>query len=347
MNRIRLSAPNQTSEPYEIKDGDAIQLGVDYQGGLEPIYRAVRIRVEINRQIQNPNSPFTRAAFQQLRSHLIGAPSTNNTNSNTTSSYGSPSSMDLISPITDNLGLCREATKVPDHSASDIESTSDPAPVKDVPLSEMMSRHHITDMSRADIQECCICLYAIAPFQALFIAPCTHIFHFKCLRPIVFQNYPGFSCPLCRNYFDLEASVSIEVDDVLEAISIAKEKQQKEQKQLKPIDTVPELNEDEENDTHHPETSAAEESPVEPENRHSDQNNSNEEETSSQNKPYTPTLPIPQLNIADENDDQNSQSNANRNNRGGEALLSTTLVASPTFRRDVLSSSSSREDTVS
>ncbi|KAI9366513.1 hypothetical protein BD770DRAFT_438648 [Pilaira anomala] len=364
LNRIRLSAPNQTSEPYEIKDGDAIQLGVDYQGGLEPIYRAVRIRVEINRQIQNPNSPFTRTAFQQLRSHLIGAPSTNNT-----SNYGSPPpTVDLIGPImTDNLGLCREATKVPDHNTSDIESTSDPAPVKDVPLSEMMSRHHITDMSRADIQECCICLYAIAPFQALFIAPCSHIFHFKCLRPIVFQNYPGFSCPLCRNYFDLEASVSIEVDDVLEAISIAKEKQQKEQLQLqsKPIDTVPELNEDEENDTYHPETSAsataaaavAEESPAQPaDNQNVEQNNSNEqeeEETSSQNKSYTPTLPIPQLNIADElidsepENDQNSQSEANRNNRAGEALLSSTLVGSPTFRRDVLSSSSSRDDTVS
>ncbi|OAD05977.1 hypothetical protein MUCCIDRAFT_132299, partial [Mucor lusitanicus CBS 277.49] len=137
LNRIRLSPPSHISQPHEVKDGDAIQLGVDYQGGLEPIYRAVRIRVELNRQIQNANSPFTRTAFQQLRSHLIGT---------------------------------------------------------NIPFS-------------ADIQECCICLYAIAPFQALFLAPCSHIFHFKCLRPIVFQNYPGFSCPLCRSYFDLEASV--------------------------------------------------------------------------------------------------------------------------------------------
>ncbi|KAI7900230.1 SMAD/FHA domain-containing protein, partial [Cokeromyces recurvatus] len=147
LNRIRLSPPSHASAPHELRDGDTLQLGVDYQGGLEPIYRAVRIRVEINRQIQTANSPFTRAAFQQLRKMVSRLPS---------------------------------------------------------------------DLTRADIQECCICLYAIAPFQALFIAPCSHMFHFKCLRPIVFQNYPGFSCPLCRSYFDLEASVAVEVDDVLE-----------------------------------------------------------------------------------------------------------------------------------
>lgn len=76
-------------------------------------------------------------------------------------------------------------------------------------------------LTTATIQECCICLYAIAPLQALFVAPCSHVFHFKCLRPIVFQHYPGFSCPLCRNYYDLEASVAIEVSEVAEAMERA------------------------------------------------------------------------------------------------------------------------------
>lgn len=228
LNRIRLSPPTLISEPYEVRDGDTIQLGVDYQGGVEPIYRAVRIRVEINRQAQSANSPFTRTAFQQLRSHLIGT---------SASSIGSPPTNDL--PQLADLGLHREPTKVYDGNS----------PPKPMPLADMMSRHNITDISRSEIQECCICLYAIAPFQALFVAPCSHVFHYKCLRPIVFQNYPGFSCPLCRSYFDLEASVAVEVDEVLEAINSAKEQQklesEKAHQHILPIDTVPELNEEE------------------------------------------------------------------------------------------------------
>ncbi|KAG0167014.1 hypothetical protein DFQ28_006705 [Apophysomyces sp. BC1034] len=146
LNRVRLSSPGNSSRPHEIKDGDLVQLGVDYQSGDEPMYRAVRIRVEINR----PSQPtYHRAAFQQLRQHWTV-----------------------------------------DHTTGN------------------------------NIQECCICLYAIAPFQALFIAPCSHVFHFKCLRPIVLQNYPAFSCPLCRGYSDLEASVAVEVSDVMEALGL-------------------------------------------------------------------------------------------------------------------------------
>lgn len=63
------------------------------------------------------------------------------------------------------------------------------------------------------VDECCICLFAIAPFQALFVAPCSHTFHYKCLRPLLL-NHPGFACPLCRNYADLDASVSLEVEEV-------------------------------------------------------------------------------------------------------------------------------------
>ncbi|GAN02779.1 SMAD/FHA domain-containing protein [Mucor ambiguus] len=247
LNRIRLSPPSHISQPHEVRDGDAIQLGVDYQGGLEPIYRAVRIRVELNRQTQNVNSPFTRTAFQQLRSHLIGTNIPSGTSPQQPPQAASPSNTNsdfLVQPA--DLGLHREPTKVHEHSNDMITDVSN-----QVQLSDMISRMP-TDMSRADIQECCICLYAIAPFQALFIAPCSHIFHFKCLRPIVFQNYPGFSCPLCRSYFDLEASVAVEVDEVLDAINTAKDLKEKQQQQspkqssLSPIDTVPELNEEEE-----------------------------------------------------------------------------------------------------
>ncbi|KAI7890808.1 uncharacterized protein EV154DRAFT_563942 [Mucor mucedo] len=348
LNRCRLSPPNHVSEPYELKDGDTIQLGVDYQGGVESIYRAVRIRVEINRQIQNPNSPFARTAFQQLRNHLIGSPINNITpSSDATASPTAPTV-----PTTD-LGLHREPTKVHEHSA-DIAAPDSP---KQVPLSDLMSRHHITEMDRADIQECCICLYAIAPFQALFIAPCSHIFHFKCLRPIVFQNYPGFSCPLCRNYFDLEASVAVEVDEVLEAISIAKEQQKQEQSTgqvLSPIDTVPEVNEDEErehDDTNRLDVTA--ESSLHPSSNHSEQSDNDEEQIRDlKNRSGSPAA----CANNDENTSQPQAIEANDNHaspahtrltRSNEALLSTTLVGSPAFQNSPLVAQNNNSNAIS
>jgi hypothetical protein len=57
--------------------------------------------------------------------------------------------------------------------------------------------------------DCCICLGQIGPFQALFIAPCCHSFHYKCCRPLL-AAWPNFSCPLCRHFADLSISVSME-----------------------------------------------------------------------------------------------------------------------------------------
>lgn len=143
-------------------------------GGLEQVYRSVKIRLEVDRNTKKSSS-FSRQAFQQLRQHLM-------------ESSHSPSEAGVLEAAT-----LKEPTK------EGITSTT-------------------TNSTSSAIQECCICLYAIAPLQALFVAPCSHVFHFKCLRPIVFQHYPGFSCPLCRNYYDLEASVAVEVSDVLEAM---------------------------------------------------------------------------------------------------------------------------------
>jgi E3 ubiquitin-protein ligase DMA1/2 len=50
--------------------------------------------------------------------------------------------------------------------------------------------------------------------QSLFIAPCSHVYHYKCIRPLLDMHHPGFSCPLCRTFADLEADVEIEHRDV-------------------------------------------------------------------------------------------------------------------------------------
>lgn len=134
LNHIRLSPPNQESRAFALKDGDVVQLGVDYQGGTEDIYRCVKMRLEINRMWQKANNPFRLNALRTLRA------------------------------------LRKQGGTKDNH-------------------------------------DCCICLCVIAPFQALFVAPCSHSFHYKCARPLLL-NWPAFTCPLCRTFADLEASVS-------------------------------------------------------------------------------------------------------------------------------------------
>ncbi|KAJ6452754.1 hypothetical protein C8R45DRAFT_1112780 [Mycena sanguinolenta] len=58
LNHVRLSAANTESRPHSLKDGDILQLGVDYQGGAEDIYKSVKIRVEIGREWQREANAF-------------------------------------------------------------------------------------------------------------------------------------------------------------------------------------------------------------------------------------------------------------------------------------------------
>ncbi|KAJ4299556.1 hypothetical protein N0V90_004802 [Kalmusia sp. IMI 367209] len=67
LNHIRLSQPNQESKPFKIKDGDIIQLGIDFRGGEEMIFRCVKIRVECNRGWQQALNAFNKQTHQRLR----------------------------------------------------------------------------------------------------------------------------------------------------------------------------------------------------------------------------------------------------------------------------------------
>ena len=58
---------------------------------------------------------------------------------------------------------------------------------------------------------CCICLSDMEPFQALFLAPCSHCFHYKCCTPLLASGFM-FQCPLCRQVANLEADVVQEVE---------------------------------------------------------------------------------------------------------------------------------------
>ncbi|KAH8705351.1 hypothetical protein BGW36DRAFT_367409 [Talaromyces proteolyticus] len=60
LNRIRLSPPNKASRLYAVRDGDIVQLGIDFRGGEEMIFRCVRIRVECNRTWQQRPNEFNK-----------------------------------------------------------------------------------------------------------------------------------------------------------------------------------------------------------------------------------------------------------------------------------------------
>lgn len=65
LNHVRLSPANTESRPCQIKDGDILQLGVDYQGGAEDIYKSVKIRIELGREWQASAN-----AFKYVNAHV-------------------------------------------------------------------------------------------------------------------------------------------------------------------------------------------------------------------------------------------------------------------------------------
>ena len=53
------------------------------------------------------------------------------------------------------------------------------------------------------------CTKCAKPCQSLFVAPCSHVWHYKCIRPILNDHkcWPQFLCPNCRAITDLEADI--------------------------------------------------------------------------------------------------------------------------------------------
>lgn len=46
----------------------------------------------------------------------------------------------------------------------------------------------------------------LKPCQSLFVAPCSHVWHYRCIRPVLNGSlWPRFLCPNCRAVTDLEA----------------------------------------------------------------------------------------------------------------------------------------------
>lgn len=139
LNSTRLAPACHESEPFAIHDGDVLQLGMDFRGGSEEIYKCIKVRLEINKSWQKKANNFNVNALSNLR----------------------------------NLFAAKE------------------------------------NKTHQDNQECAICLLPVSPLQALFIAPCSHAWHYKCIRPLIIKPYPHFLCPNCRAICDLEADIEV------------------------------------------------------------------------------------------------------------------------------------------
>lgn len=134
LNHQRLAPASTLSKDTPIHDGDVLQLGMDFRGGTEEIYRCVKIRIELNRSWKRRANAFNKEALQRIRN---------------------------MQKVT--MGIEEE--------------------------------------------DCSICLSKIKPCQAMFISPCSHCWHFQCIRRLVMTSYPQFVCPNCRLTCDLEASL--------------------------------------------------------------------------------------------------------------------------------------------
>ncbi|KAL3232478.1 E3 ubiquitin-protein ligase DMA1 [Nakaseomyces bracarensis] len=134
LNHQRLSQASTLSKDTLLHDGDILQLGMDFRGGTEEIYRCVRMRVELNRSWKLKANAFNKEALQKMRK---------------------------LQKLT----------------------------------------------TGSDEEDCSICLSKIKPCQAIFISPCAHTWHFRCVRRLVMLAYPQFVCPNCRSTCDLEASL--------------------------------------------------------------------------------------------------------------------------------------------
>ncbi|KAH8202240.1 hypothetical protein TruAng_003617 [Truncatella angustata] len=171
LNHIRLSPPGNESKPFIVNDGDIVQLGIDFRGGEEMIFRCVKMRIEVNRGWQNKPNNFKQGP------NILWHP----TEANQHQHGNSQATPEL------DLGRSRQRIKCPgllDLSKRDCATTPPPL---DKPIG--------TD----DF---------LQPCQSLFVAPCSHTWHYKCIRELlVGPSHPIFTCPNCRAAADLDADI--------------------------------------------------------------------------------------------------------------------------------------------
>lgn len=192
------------------------------------MYRSVKMRFELNRSSRQRPLSFNLNAFQNLRNLTQAAAPTPPLPSQHQHQEESANLRNTIidTPTNNLINSTPASDGIPLEKLTDIQTSNDTT------ITTTTSNCH------DDVDECCICLYALAPFQALFVSPCSHTYHFKCIRPLL-QSYPGFQCPICRTYSDLEASVATEADEVIDICRTGSTSTNKHHERSNTVTTAP------------------------------------------------------------------------------------------------------------
>lgn len=200
LNHLRLSPAGSESKPHQLKDGDIVQLGVDYQGGTEDIYKSVKIRIEAGREWQAAPNAFKCAFIHVFESMLIS------TLAQTPSHNSAPS------PQTRTLNRKAQSPMAKNECQRPIFLI-----VVSVRLCLPFLPYLPYNRILTPYANLITGLFAVTIRQALFIAPCSHAFHYKCIRPLLEAHTSAFSCPLCRTFADLDEDVEVEAEPEPEA----------------------------------------------------------------------------------------------------------------------------------
>lgn len=161
MNHLRISPPNQESRPHEVKDGDIVQLGVDYQNGVEEIYRSVKMRFEVNRSRRQRPISFNMTAFQNIRNLTNGGapgaiPSGSFVESQIQEQTASNSPFGTCHPPPPPLPL--DASAVLAQTKEQQQLTTSGAAANETTTDSAYSSSNEVVHGADQVEECCICL---------------------------------------------------------------------------------------------------------------------------------------------------------------------------------------------
>ena len=71
LNHIRIAPASMESSDFLLKDGDTIQLGMDFRGGTEELYRCIKFRVELNKSWKMKASKYNKQLMDKMKSGLL------------------------------------------------------------------------------------------------------------------------------------------------------------------------------------------------------------------------------------------------------------------------------------